>query len=200
MPLRLFFFLILHLFYPFTITNDYWPRYPTAKSNSGNQVGRTWEKKSPPFLCSSSEEEKGKWGIERWVPWPRPEWKLALAPREKCRSSPSQPLFQTTSHSHFPCQQSWLLPGREELVSQAIITIRNKGGVWRHHNHGGLFFDSVTTARLWKEIDLFLQHFNRPVYNKSQPVIVICHDVAELSVSGYKKLLGMERGKLDPNN
>lgn len=137
-------------------------------ANSDSKVGRTWEGKSPPIPFSGSEEEKGKWGIERWVHWSWPEWKLALAPREKCRSSDSQPLLQTTRHSHFPCQQSWLLPGREELVSQAIIIIRKKGGVWGNHRHSGLFFDYKITVRLSKEMNLFPQRFTRPVYNKNQ--------------------------------
>lgn len=127
MPLRLFFSSYYIFFYPFTITNDYWPRYPTAKSNSGNQIGRTWEKKSPPFLCSSSEEEKGKWGIERWVPWPRPEWKLALAPRENAEVLPLSPYFKPPAILTSPCQQSWLLPGREEYFTSNYHN-KNKGG------------------------------------------------------------------------
>ena len=35
------------------------------KATGVKKVGRTQEKKSPPFLFISSEEEKGKWGIER---------------------------------------------------------------------------------------------------------------------------------------
>lgn len=75
------------------------------------------------------------------------------------------------------------MPVREELVSQTIISIRNKGGVLRDHNHGELLFDSKITVRLEKEIDLFLQHFTRPVYkNKMKWVIVGWTDVAEPSL------------------
>ena len=44
------------------------------------------------------------------------------------------------------------------------------------------FFDYMITARLSKEINLFLQRFTRPVYNKIKSVIVACVDVVELSV------------------
>lgn len=118
-----FFPFLQHLLHSFPIIDNYRPR-PYNQWGEWLQVGRTWENKGPCVPISGLEEEKGKWGIERWIHWSRPEWKLALAPREKCRSSTSQPLLQTTSHSHFPCYQSWLLPVKEEIVSQTINTIK----------------------------------------------------------------------------
>lgn len=89
---------------------------------------------------------------------------------------------------------------REERVSQTIISLRNQGGVLRDHNHVTSLFDSKITVKLEKEIDLFLQHFNRPVYkNKVKWVIVGWTYSADPSVHEYKKLQRVERGKVDLN-